>query len=94
VISVGKPPTWRLVHNSEGSDETDQENTNITADEAEELVVSVQGIVLRRDELPPFRDRIGYLNHNTVINLINDHLLSDPTAKAYSSYAKDFQSQV
>jgi hypothetical protein len=54
VVVSGNPPTWRLVHNI-----PENEGNNNEEHELEEAVISVQGIVLRRDELPPFKDKIG-----------------------------------
>jgi hypothetical protein len=53
---------WRLVHNAIEPNETpgelvdDDESTNPPIEEA---VLSIQGVVLRRKELPPMMERLG-----------------------------------
>jgi hypothetical protein len=56
IMCIGDPPTWRLVHNPSLHDPSEQ---NSMRDNTEEVMLSIQGIVLRRSELPPFMDKLG-----------------------------------
>ena len=48
--------SWRLIHNT---DDKEPSSKSLMSAEDEEVMVGVQGIVLRRDELLPFMDKIG-----------------------------------
>ncbi|KAF8891008.1 hypothetical protein BD779DRAFT_1384285, partial [Infundibulicybe gibba] len=51
------PPVWRLIKQADESNAANIDNEAMG--EMEELVVSVQGIVIRRDQLPPFASKIS-----------------------------------
>ncbi|KAF8883848.1 hypothetical protein BD779DRAFT_1674379 [Infundibulicybe gibba] len=56
-VRIGNPPVWRLIKTT---DESSAPGTEVgTTGEMEELVVSVQGIIVGRDELPPFASKIS-----------------------------------
>jgi hypothetical protein len=58
VITMGNPPTWRLVLN-ESEPKGTPSNNEPGIENMEEIVFGVQGIVLRRNELPPMMDKLG-----------------------------------
>ncbi|KAF8870568.1 hypothetical protein BD779DRAFT_1680972 [Infundibulicybe gibba] len=50
-MSIGNPPVWHLIKRVD-------ESNAANAGEMEELIVSVQGIIVGKNELPPFRSKI------------------------------------